>query len=166
MNHRLSESQTQWITVSDDEANRSTEHNETEANSGKSKNNFSSSQAFEKNQLCFLVYSFILQPDLMLVCPLSLSLSCVDLLFDKPISLLFHDRMVVAGLSEETWFRSWGTDQVCWFFFTVSCQLNLTRPEGYIEAPPRSGSTTNCRYLISVYMGYGVEVQVRISSLL
>ncbi|KAK2847512.1 hypothetical protein Q5P01_010511 [Channa striata] len=46
----------------------------------------------------------------------------------------------------------------------VSCQLNLTEPEGYIEAPPQScsgfHSTKDCSYIITVYMGYGVEVQV------
>uniref|UniRef100_A0A3B5A2A6 Seizure related 6 homolog n=1 Tax=Stegastes partitus TaxID=144197 RepID=A0A3B5A2A6_9TELE len=46
----------------------------------------------------------------------------------------------------------------------VPCQLNLTRPEGYIEAPPQSSSafhsTMDCSYIITVYMGYGVEVQV------
>ncbi|XP_059186789.1 seizure protein 6 homolog isoform X2 [Centropristis striata] len=46
----------------------------------------------------------------------------------------------------------------------VPCQLNLTGPEGYIEAPPQSSSafhsTMDCSYIITVYMGYGVEVQV------
>ncbi|KAF3692524.1 Seizure protein 6 [Channa argus] len=46
----------------------------------------------------------------------------------------------------------------------VSCQLNLTEPEGYIEAPSQScsgfHSTKDCSYIITVYMGYGVEVQV------
>ncbi|XP_039633933.1 seizure protein 6 isoform X2 [Perca fluviatilis] len=46
----------------------------------------------------------------------------------------------------------------------VPCQLNLTGPEGYIEAPPQSSSalhsTMDCSYTITVYMGYGVEVQV------
>uniref|UniRef100_UPI003AAC8A51 seizure protein 6-like n=1 Tax=Centroberyx gerrardi TaxID=166262 RepID=UPI003AAC8A51 len=46
----------------------------------------------------------------------------------------------------------------------VPCQLNLTGPEGYIEAPPQSGSgfysTVDCSYVITVYMGYGVEIQV------
>ncbi|XP_054456055.1 seizure protein 6 homolog [Anoplopoma fimbria] len=46
----------------------------------------------------------------------------------------------------------------------VPCQLNLTGPEGYIEAPPQSSSafpsTMDCSYVITVYMGYGVEVQV------
>lgn len=48
---------------------------------------------------------------------------------------------------------------------TVPCQLNLTGPEGYIEAPPPSSSafrsTSDCSYTITVYTGYGVEVQVR-----
>lgn len=46
----------------------------------------------------------------------------------------------------------------------VPCKLNLTGPEGYIEAPPQSSSafhsTVDCSYTITVYMGYGVEVQV------
>lgn len=47
----------------------------------------------------------------------------------------------------------------------VPCQLNLTGPEGYIEAPPHTNSafysTTDCNYIVTVYTGYGVEVQVR-----
>lgn len=46
----------------------------------------------------------------------------------------------------------------------VACQMNLTGPEGFIEAPPQSSSsflsTRDCSYLITVYTGYGVEVQV------
>ncbi|KAI3353932.1 hypothetical protein L3Q82_005132 [Scortum barcoo] len=46
----------------------------------------------------------------------------------------------------------------------VPCQLNLTGPEGYIEAPPQSSSafhfTMDCSYIITIYMGYGVEVQI------
>ncbi|CAJ1065935.1 seizure protein 6 homolog isoform X2 [Xyrichtys novacula] len=46
----------------------------------------------------------------------------------------------------------------------VPCQLNLTGPEGFIEAPPQSSSafysTVDCSYIITVFMGYGVEVQV------
>ncbi|XP_019116232.2 seizure protein 6 homolog isoform X1 [Larimichthys crocea] len=46
----------------------------------------------------------------------------------------------------------------------IPCQLNMTGPEGYIEAPPQSSSafhsTMDCSYIITVYMGYGVEVQV------
>ncbi|XP_068173521.1 seizure protein 6-like [Antennarius striatus] len=44
------------------------------------------------------------------------------------------------------------------------CQLNLTGPEGFIETPPqpRPGlhPPTDCSYIITVYKGYGVEVQV------
>ncbi|CAB1412746.1 unnamed protein product [Pleuronectes platessa] len=50
----------------------------------------------------------------------------------------------------------------------VPCQLNLTGPEGYIEAPPQSSlafhSTMDCSYIITVYMGYGVEVQIALRS--
>uniref|UniRef100_A0AAV2J5E6 Uncharacterized protein n=1 Tax=Knipowitschia caucasica TaxID=637954 RepID=A0AAV2J5E6_KNICA len=46
----------------------------------------------------------------------------------------------------------------------VACQLNLTGPEGFIQAPPQSSSsflsTADCSYVITVYMGYGVEVQL------
>ncbi|XP_045928846.1 seizure protein 6 homolog [Micropterus dolomieu] len=46
----------------------------------------------------------------------------------------------------------------------VPCQQNLTGPEGYVEAPPQSSSafhsTTDCSYIITVYLGFGVEVQV------
>nr|XP_033952694.1 LOW QUALITY PROTEIN: seizure protein 6 homolog [Pseudochaenichthys georgianus] len=46
----------------------------------------------------------------------------------------------------------------------VPCQMNLTGPDGYIKAPPQSSSafqsTMDCSYVITVYMGYGVEVQV------
>ncbi|KAK1900064.1 Seizure protein 6 like, partial [Dissostichus eleginoides] len=45
----------------------------------------------------------------------------------------------------------------------VPCQMNLTGPDGYIKAPPQSSSafqsTMDCSYVITVYMGYGVEVQ-------
>ncbi|KAI9542262.1 hypothetical protein NQZ68_022316 [Dissostichus eleginoides] len=41
--------------------------------------------------------------------------------------------------------------------------MNLTGPDGYIKAPPQSSSafqsTMDCSYVITVYMGYGVEVQ-------
>ncbi|KAG8002306.1 Seizure protein 6-like protein [Nibea albiflora] len=47
----------------------------------------------------------------------------------------------------------------------IPCQLNMTGPEGYIEAPPQSSSafhsTMDCSYIITVYMGYGVEVQLQ-----
>lgn len=57
---------------------------------------------------------------------------------------------------------------VCFLMFVpaVPCHLNLTKTEGYIEAPPQSSSafhsTIDCSYLITVYLGYGVEVQVRV----
>ncbi|XP_056138840.1 seizure protein 6 homolog [Lampris incognitus] len=47
----------------------------------------------------------------------------------------------------------------------VPCQFNLTGPEGYIEAPPQftSGfySPVDCTYIITIYTGYGVEIQVK-----
>ncbi|KAG7322613.1 hypothetical protein KOW79_013959 [Hemibagrus wyckioides] len=43
------------------------------------------------------------------------------------------------------------------------CSTNLTDAEGYIEMPPSSDSfdsTMDCTYYVSVYLGYGVEIQV------
>ncbi|XP_076024007.1 seizure protein 6 homolog [Genypterus blacodes] len=45
------------------------------------------------------------------------------------------------------------------------CHLNLTGVEGYIEAPPQSTAASHstpldCSYIITVYMGFGVEIQV------
>uniref|UniRef100_A0AAR2K8A5 Seizure related 6 homolog a n=1 Tax=Pygocentrus nattereri TaxID=42514 RepID=A0AAR2K8A5_PYGNA len=40
--------------------------------------------------------------------------------------------------------------------------MNFTDAEGYIEMPPRAddSSTLDCAYLVTVYLGYGVEIQV------
>ncbi|XP_072514251.1 seizure protein 6 homolog isoform X1 [Salminus brasiliensis] len=44
------------------------------------------------------------------------------------------------------------------------CSMNFTDAEGYIEMPPRAedsyDSTVDCTYLITVYLGYGIEIQV------
>ncbi|XP_038817053.1 seizure protein 6 homolog isoform X1 [Salvelinus namaycush] len=44
------------------------------------------------------------------------------------------------------------------------CIFNLTSPEGYIETPQPSSShyysSVDCTYTVTVYMGYGVEIQV------
>ncbi|XP_027003611.1 seizure protein 6 homolog isoform X1 [Tachysurus fulvidraco] len=43
------------------------------------------------------------------------------------------------------------------------CSINFTAPGGYIETPPQGScdySTFDCTYTVSVYMGYGVEIQV------
>ncbi|KAL6472282.1 hypothetical protein MHYP_G00184700 [Metynnis hypsauchen] len=42
------------------------------------------------------------------------------------------------------------------------CSMNFTDAEGYIEMPPRAddSSTVDCAYLVTVYLGYGVEIQV------
>ncbi|KAK6296592.1 hypothetical protein J4Q44_G00327340 [Coregonus suidteri] len=46
----------------------------------------------------------------------------------------------------------------------VPCIFNLTAPEGYIETPQPSSShyysSVDCTYTVTVYMGYGVEIQV------
>ncbi|XP_030066662.1 seizure 6-like protein 2 [Microcaecilia unicolor] len=47
----------------------------------------------------------------------------------------------------------------------VLCNSNITDPEGYIESPDYSGSTyyggLDCTYTVTVYLGYGIEVQVQ-----
>ncbi|XP_036451612.1 LOW QUALITY PROTEIN: seizure protein 6 homolog [Colossoma macropomum] len=42
------------------------------------------------------------------------------------------------------------------------CSMNFTDAEGDIEMPPRAddSSTVDCTYLVTVYLGYGVEIQV------
>ncbi|KAM9455253.1 seizure protein 6 isoform 2-T2 [Clarias gariepinus] len=43
------------------------------------------------------------------------------------------------------------------------CSTNLTDAEGYIEMPPSSDSfdsSMDCTYFVTVYLGYGVEIQV------
>ncbi|XP_036417450.1 seizure protein 6 isoform X2 [Colossoma macropomum] len=45
----------------------------------------------------------------------------------------------------------------------VPCSTNFTAPGGYIETPPPSSwyySNVDCTYTVTVYMGYGVEIQV------
>lgn len=46
----------------------------------------------------------------------------------------------------------------------VLCNNNITDMEGYIESPDYAGTTfyggLDCTYTISVYMGFGIEVQV------
>ncbi|XP_069100213.1 seizure 6-like protein 2 [Pleurodeles waltl] len=47
----------------------------------------------------------------------------------------------------------------------VLCNNNITDPEGYIESPDYSGTAyyggLDCTYSITVYLGYGIEVQVQ-----
>ncbi|XP_061904057.1 seizure protein 6-like isoform X3 [Entelurus aequoreus] len=40
------------------------------------------------------------------------------------------------------------------------CSLNFTDPEGNIEILQQLDATMECNYLITVYLGYGIEVQV------
>uniref|UniRef100_A0A672FI37 Seizure related 6 homolog b n=1 Tax=Salarias fasciatus TaxID=181472 RepID=A0A672FI37_SALFA len=51
---------------------------------------------------------------------------------------------------------------------TTGYQVGFSEPDGYIEAPPPSSSssqsTAECSYTITVYLGYGVEIQVKSSS--
>uniref|UniRef100_A0A8C6XM25 Seizure 6-like protein 2 n=1 Tax=Naja naja TaxID=35670 RepID=A0A8C6XM25_NAJNA len=50
-------------------------------------------------------------------------------------------------------------------FRQVLCNNNITDIEGYVESPDYAGTTfyggLDCTYTISVYMGYGIEVQVQ-----
>lgn len=54
------------------------------------------------------------------------------------------------------------------YFFSIllsiaPCSINFTAPGGYIETPPRGSydySNFDCTYTVTVYMGYGVEIQV------
>ncbi|KAM3602020.1 uncharacterized protein V6R79_023082 [Siganus canaliculatus] len=41
-----------------------------------------------------------------------------------------------------------------------SCSLNFTDPEANIEILQQLGSEVECNYLVTVYLGYGIEVQV------
>uniref|UniRef100_A0A3B4URY3 Seizure related 6 homolog n=1 Tax=Seriola dumerili TaxID=41447 RepID=A0A3B4URY3_SERDU len=43
---------------------------------------------------------------------------------------------------------------------TESCGLNFTDPEGNIEIQQQLDSGVECNYLVTVYLGYGIEVQV------
>ncbi|XP_041949344.1 seizure protein 6 homolog isoform X1 [Alosa sapidissima] len=53
---------------------------------------------------------------------------------------------------------------------SAPCTMNFTDPEGYIEMPPQDSagfdSTNDCTYLITVYLGHGIEIQVLNVSLL
>uniref|UniRef100_A0A8C9Z232 Seizure related 6 homolog n=1 Tax=Sander lucioperca TaxID=283035 RepID=A0A8C9Z232_SANLU len=46
------------------------------------------------------------------------------------------------------------------------CSLNFTDPEGNIEILQQLDSGVECNYLVTVYLGYGIEVQVSTGSLL
>lgn len=49
-----------------------------------------------------------------------------------------------------------------------SCMVNLSDPEGYIDSlddpPLPDGTSLHCTYTVTVYTGYGVELQVHVSS--
>lgn len=53
------------------------------------------------------------------------------------------------------------------FVFSAPCSTNFTTPEGHIEVPAQPDAWSypglDCTYTISVYMGYGVEIQVSAS---
>ncbi|CAG03001.1 unnamed protein product [Tetraodon nigroviridis] len=40
------------------------------------------------------------------------------------------------------------------------CNLNFTDPEADVEILQRPDSAEECNYLVTVYLGYGIEVQV------
>ncbi|XP_031428139.1 seizure protein 6 isoform X1 [Clupea harengus] len=52
---------------------------------------------------------------------------------------------------------------------SAPCAMNFTDHEGYIEMPPQDAAgydTSDCTYLITVYLGHGIEIQVLNVSLL
>nr|XP_032803211.1 seizure protein 6 homolog isoform X4 [Petromyzon marinus] len=52
----------------------------------------------------------------------------------------------------------------------VPCNMNYTGPDGYIDSPDSPGfpyfSSLDCTYTVTVYTGYGVELQVKTLNLL
>lgn len=81
--------------------------------------------------------------------------------------------------NEVRW-REWKKARLCWKAHTFSvsfcsstfsnaapCNTNFTSPGGYIETPQQARSWYNtnldCTYTVTVYMGYGVEIQVNSS---
>uniref|UniRef100_A0A8D0GUQ7 Seizure related 6 homolog like 2 n=1 Tax=Sphenodon punctatus TaxID=8508 RepID=A0A8D0GUQ7_SPHPU len=69
------------------------------------------------------------------------------------------------GGDEETTTTLITTTTITTVHTPVLCTNNITDTDGYIESPDYSGSTfyggLDCSYTISVYMGYGIEVQVQ-----
>lgn len=49
---------------------------------------------------------------------------------------------------------------VFWLSPTEPCNLNFTDPEADVEILQRPDSAEECNYLVTVYLGYGIEVQV------
>uniref|UniRef100_A0A8C6XMZ4 Seizure 6-like protein 2 n=1 Tax=Naja naja TaxID=35670 RepID=A0A8C6XMZ4_NAJNA len=74
---------------------------------------------------------------------------------------LFHSLSTVPPLPQSQ--SPPGAGQTWWK--TVLCNNNITDIEGYVESPDYAGTTfyggLDCTYTISVYMGYGIEVQVQ-----
>lgn len=95
----------------------------------------------------------------------------------------------VAHVREVLWFLPWfvlsrsvldrksaetevmGTDLDCpfsrrrvwlvfWLSSTEPCNQNFTDPQADVEILQRPDSAEECNYLVTVYLGYGIEVQV------
>lgn len=49
---------------------------------------------------------------------------------------------------------------VLWLSPTEPCNLNFTDPEADVKILQHPGSAEECNYLVTVYLGYGIEVQV------
>lgn len=49
---------------------------------------------------------------------------------------------------------------VFWLSPTEPCNLNFTDPEADVEILQRPDSAEECNYLITVYLGFGIEIQV------
>ncbi|KAK3549400.1 hypothetical protein QTP86_001227 [Hemibagrus guttatus] len=69
----------------------------------------------------------------------------MDMDGDTTITSIIHTTTVISTMREQG-----------------QCSMNLTDAEGYIEMPPSTDSfdsTMDCTYYVSVYLGYGVEIQ-------
>ncbi|XP_060751186.1 seizure protein 6 homolog [Tachysurus vachellii] len=65
---------------------------------------------------------------------------------DTTITSIIHTTTVISTMREQG-----------------QCSMNLTDAEGYVEMPPSSDSfdtAMDCTFYVSVYLGYGVEIQV------
>lgn len=64
------------------------------------------------------------------------------------------------GLSERSVVREKVNHLSFFLSPTEPCSLNSTDPEGNIEILQQLDSGVECNYLVTVYLGYGIEVQV------
>ncbi|KAG8140592.1 hypothetical protein E2320_003269, partial [Naja naja] len=83
---------------------------------------------------------------------------------NHPISATTTTTFIPEG-DEETTTTLITTTTITTVHTPVLCNNNITDIEGYVESPDYAGTTfyggLDCTYTISVYMGYGIEVQVQ-----